>query len=185
MTGFPALLDTCVLFPQYLCDSLLRLAVSGTYRPLWSSEILGELRRNVAEVVGEPAVDRRIANMRRVFPNAEVTGYEALTCKMTCDEKDRHVLAAAVRGGAAVIVTYNVRDFPASALVHYNVEAVHPDDFLLDQLDLYPRQTLDSLRRQVEAYRKPPQSVDALLAHFGTRCELPRFAAEARRHFHW
>ncbi|SFO96610.1 hypothetical protein SAMN05421805_13114 [Saccharopolyspora antimicrobica] len=84
-----------------------------------------------------------------------------------------------------MIVTYNVKDFPRSALVDYNIEAVHPDDFLLDQLYLYPRRTLDGLHRQVAAYRKPPQSVDALLAHFGTRCGLPRFAAEARRHLHW
>ncbi|SFO96572.1 PIN domain-containing protein [Saccharopolyspora antimicrobica] len=98
MAAYPALLDTCVLFPQYLCDTLLRLALSGTYRPLRSGGILDELRRNVAEVVGERAIERRIANMRRVFPSAEIAGYEALTSKMTCDEKDRHVLAAAVRG---------------------------------------------------------------------------------------
>lgn len=180
--AFPALLDSCVLYPQYLCDVLLRLASAGTYRPLWSPQILDEVRRNVAEVIGEAAIDRRLERMRAHFPDAEVTGYEHLIEAMTNDKKDRHVAAAAVCGGAAVIVTYNTADFPDSAMQRYELAAVHPDEFLLDQLDLYPRRTLDCLHRLVTGYRRPPQSVADLLAHLGTASRLPRFAAEARRH---
>jgi predicted nucleic acid-binding protein len=105
--SFPALLDTCVLYPAYLCDTLLRLAEAAAYRPLWSAEVLAELRRNLVER-GIPIerVDRRLAHMTRSFPDALVTGYESLVDGMTNDPKDRHVLAAAVRAGAEVLVTF-------------------------------------------------------------------------------
>ncbi|MDP9797485.1 hypothetical protein J2S43_005997 [Catenuloplanes nepalensis] len=110
---FPAFLDTCVLYPAYLCDTLLRLAEASAYRPLWSADVLGELRRNLIERGLHPdRVDRRIAHMTRAFPDALVTGYESLVDGMTNHHKDRHILAASVRAGAEVIVTFNLRDFP-------------------------------------------------------------------------
>ena len=116
MARFPAFLDTCTLYGAYLCDSLLRLAESGTYRPLWSADVLDELERVlVAHGLAADAVDAvkyRISEMRRAFPNAEVRGYENIVETMTCDPKDRHVLAAAIRSDAAVLVTFNLDDFP-------------------------------------------------------------------------
>lgn len=58
---------------------------------------------------------------------------------MTNDEKDRYVLAVTVRGNVEVLVTFNLKDFRESALKSFDISVVHPDDFLLDQLDLYPR----------------------------------------------
>ncbi|GAA4918205.1 PIN domain-containing protein [Stackebrandtia albiflava] len=140
--AFPALLDTCVLFPAYLCDTLLSLAEDDVYRPLWSAEILAELQRNLSSRIGAEASARRVAQMRRHFRDAEVTGYEVLIDDMSNDSKDRHVLAAAVCGGAQVIVTANLKDFPPVCLKPHDMEAVSPDDFLLDQLDLHPRLTV-------------------------------------------
>lgn len=179
---FPALLDTCVLYPAYLCDTLLRLAEAEGYRPLWSADILTELQRNVVEA-GVPAdrVFRRIAHMTRSFPDAMVTGYDTLVDGMTNDPKDRHVLAAAVRANAEVIVTFNMRDFPEPALKAYDVAAIHPDDFLLDQLDLYPGLTVEVLEEQAAAYRREPTTLSRLLPLL-ERSGLPRFAAEVRRH---
>jgi predicted nucleic acid-binding protein len=178
----PALLDACVLYPAYLCDTLLRLAEADVYRPLWSADILTELRRNVIGA-GIPVdrVDRRISNMRRHFPDAAVTGYEHLADGMTNDPKDRHVLAAAVRANAEVIVTFNLRDFPEPALKPYDVTAIHPDDFLLDQLDLHPALVVEVLQEQAASYRREPTTVAGLLPLLD-RTGLPRFAAEARRH---
>ncbi len=137
--AFPVLLDTCAIFGAALNDLLLTLAERGTYRPLWSADVLAELRRNLTRHGIDPEpVDRRIDAMQDAFPDAEVTGYADLVPQMTCDDKDRHVLAAAVRGGAALIVTFNLVDFPHTALSPYSITAVHPDDFLLDQLDLFP-----------------------------------------------
>jgi hypothetical protein len=100
---------------------------------------------------------------------------------MTNDAKDRHVLAAAVRANAEVVVTFNVGDFPESALKPYEIVALHPDEFLLDQLDLHPGLTLAVLRDQVAAYRREPSTVPGLLVRL-ERSGLPQFAAEVRRH---
>ncbi len=88
--SFPAFLDTCVLYPAYLCDTLLRLAEAEAFRPLWSVDVLEELRRNLIErgLDGEK-VEYRISEMRRSFPDATVTGYDSLVESMTNDPKDR------------------------------------------------------------------------------------------------
>jgi predicted nucleic acid-binding protein len=156
VAAFPAFLDTCSLYGFYLCDTLLRLAEAGTYRPLWSVGVLEELERSlVSHGLPAEAVGHRISEMRRTFPDAEVRGYQALAEVMTCDPKDRHVLAAAVRGDAEVLVTFNVHDFPSESVQHYDITVVHPDDFLLDQLDLYPGATLAALRAQAASYKTP------------------------------
>jgi len=112
--AFTAFLDTNALYGEYLCDTLLRLAEAGTYQPQWSAGVLEELERNLVEKAGlvGDAAQRRISEMQRAFPGAEVRGYEGLVESMTCDLKDRHVLAAAVRGQSEVPVTFNGDDFP-------------------------------------------------------------------------
>jgi excisionase family DNA binding protein len=182
MARFPAFLDACTLYGAYLCDSLLRLAEAGTYRPLWSADVLGELERSlVARGLAEDAIKHRIGEMRRAFPDAEVHGYENIVETMTCDPKDRHVLAAAVRSDAAVLVTFNVDDFPDISTAGYDITVVHPDDFLLDQLDLYPGRTVAALRDQARSYSAPAMSIEDLLGRLAA-AGVPKFAAEARRH---
>ncbi|MPZ83165.1 MAG: PIN domain-containing protein [Actinophytocola sp.] len=177
--AFPALLDACVLIPIKLTDLLLRLAEANTYRPLWSQDVLDEVERNLPRLdVAPDKAHRRVQQMRDTFPDALVTGYEALIPTMTNHPKDRHVLAAAVRADAAVIVTHNVKDFPSSALLPYDIDAVHPDDFLLDQLDLYPAQTRRCVREQVAACQNPLITVAQLLSTLDKT--VPRFAAMIR-----
>ncbi|MGB3409912.1 MAG: PIN domain-containing protein [Microthrixaceae bacterium] len=72
---FSAVLDTCVLYPAHLRDTLLRLAELGLYRALWSADIVEELRRNLAAVVDPSAVDHLLGQMITAFPDAEVSGY--------------------------------------------------------------------------------------------------------------
>ena len=178
---FPALFDTCSLYGAYLCDLLLGLAENGAFRPLWSEQILEELDRALAERLGPERTARRIEAMRRAFPDAIVTGYQPLVSGMSCDAKDRHVLAAAVRAKAEVLVTFNTKDFPGNSTAAYDVTVVHVDDFLLDQLDLYPGLVIASLHQQVTKYRNPQMTVADLLSLLA-RSGLPRFAAEAVRH---
>lgn len=156
---FSVVLDACVLYPAYLRDTLLRLGASGLYRPLWSDEILEELVRNLPDNVTEAQADRLVTAMRKALPDATITGYHHLIDAMTNDLKDRHVLAAAVRADAAAVVTYNLLDFPDEALQPFHVDALHPDDFLLDLLDLSPGLTISVLRRQVEGYRRPAMTL--------------------------
>ncbi|MCV2393138.1 PIN domain-containing protein [Actinotalea sp. M2MS4P-6] len=180
--AFPVVLDTNVLFGAYLCDTVLRLAEAGTFRPLWSTDILSELERNlVGRGVAADRAARRTQHMSRAFPDAMVTGYEPLIGSMTCDPKDRHVLAAAVRANAELLVTFNLSDFPAEATSPYDITVTHPDEFLLDQLDLYPGATVRALQDQIAAYSRPGMSIDGLLAHLA-RASVPRFASEVRRH---
>jgi predicted nucleic acid-binding protein len=179
MPKIRVLLDACVLLPYQLADLLLRLADAEMYEPLWSEEILDEVARNLVGRFGvEPdKALRRLSHMRTAFPNAVVEGHEPLIPAMTNDPKDRHVAAAAVRGNAALIVTANLRDFPPESLSQYDIEAIHPDDFLLDQLDLSPDATIATVVAHRESYARPPYSVTEY--YLSLRDTVPRFADAA------
>lgn len=181
--GFPAFLDTCVLFSPTLTDTLLRIAEADAYAPLWSPGVLAELHTVLEREAGltPAAAQRRITHMDTAFPHANVHGYDHLVDAMTCDPKDRHVLAAAITGGAEVLVTANLADFPPASLAPHHVTASHPDEFLLDQLDLHPGKVRRALVGQLNASRRPPLTLGQLLGRL-SRAGVPRFAEEARRH---
>ena len=106
------------------------------------------------------------------------TGYESLVAVMENQANDRHVLAAAVRGQAELIVTENVRDFPATVTARYDIDVVDQDGFLLDQWDLDPVAVRRALTRQVSRYRREPRTVVDLLIALGRQAHgCPRFAA--------
>jgi predicted nucleic acid-binding protein len=178
---FPAFLDTSVLYGARLNDLLLWLADAGAFRPLWSADIMSELERNLLKN-GEDSelVRKRVGTMRNYFPDAMVEGYGDLIEGMTCDSKDRHVLAAAVRANAEVLVTFNLKDFPAQSTAAFEIEVVYPDDFLLDQLDLFPGVVVGTLRHLVEIYDSPPVSMEELLQSLA-RVGVPKFALEVPR----
>lgn len=178
---FTVVLDSCVLIPGTLADTFLRISQAGGFGIRWSSEILNEVQRNITRLTGNPAAAlRRVDAMRAAFPHASVSGYERLTSVMTNDPKDRHVLAAAVGSQCDTIVTFNLKDFPPEAVSAWEVEAVHPDTFLLGQLDLAPGAVLRALKTQSDAYRSPRRSIDEILGTLA-RSGLPEFADEARR----
>jgi len=140
-----------VLYPRVLRDVLLRAAERDLYTPYWSATILDELRRNLLKG-GRFTAERLeylVSEMTRAFPSAAVTGYDTLTTCMTNQEKDRHVLAAAVRARAEVIVTFNLKDFSEAALSPYGVTAKHPDDFLLDLTSVSGRVMASVIRGQL------------------------------------
>lgn len=176
--AFPVFLDTCTIFGAVLNDLMLRLGEAGAFRILWSSHVLDELEGALSGRIGHQAANRRVSQMRVAFPDAEVEGYESLIERMTCDPKDRHVLAAAVRADAAVIVTFNLRDFPPAALEPFDIEAVHPDAFLQDQLDLFPNLVLEALEDLAESYEQPPLTVEHVLDRLAS--DVPEFVEEVR-----
>lgn len=129
-------LDACVLYPIHLVDTLLRCAEANLYRPLWSMDILAELRRNLirkARLTARKA-DLRINDMRESFPRSLVESYQPWIPQLTTHPSDRHVLAVAIQSGAGIIVTSNLRHFPPTALAPFNVTAQSPDAFLCDLL---------------------------------------------------
>jgi len=182
MATFPALFDTNVLFGFHLNDVVLGMAERGLFRPLWSERILAELSDNLIEH-GLPAAnaEKRIDAMRRAFPDATVKGFEDLIGTMTNDPKDRHVLAAGIRANCEVLVTFNLRDFPEDSVTAYDIEIVHPDKFLLDQLDLYPGPTVGVLRQLIDDYSSPTLEMEDLLVRLAD-AGVPDFASAVRRY---
>jgi hypothetical protein len=181
MPLYTAVLDACVLVPVSLADTLLRVAEKGLYRPLWSGRILAEAQGAIEEIRPGTDVTKRFAGMRQAFSDAMVTGWEALQDGIFLpDPDDRHVVATAIRGGAHGIITANLADFPASALDPLGLESGHPDDFLLDQLDLSPSTILQVIREQAADTRRPPLTRHDLAATLG-RAGVPRFADEILR----
>ena len=183
---FSAVLDACVLYPNALRDTLLRTAEAGIYQPLWSERILAEVRGAlVRNGRSEQLVDRMLSFVRGAFPEAMVKGWEPLEDSMGNHVKDRHVLAAAVRGHADVVVTLNLRDFPSSACDHLDIEVQHPDTFLCHNLEQAPEIILQVLREQASSTGKPPHSsmsIEDVLSSL-ENCGTPVFAATARSLF--
>ena len=177
---FAVVLDTCVLYPAHLRDTLLRLAEQDLYQVLWSADIIEELHRNLVDAgISSEVVDYLCAALRGAFPDAEVSGYQSLLASMTCDPKDRHVLGAAVRSNAAAIVTFNLDDFPDSSVNPYQIDVIHPDSFLLDLLDLAPSIVIAELERQAAANRREPRTLSGLLDAL-RRAGAPSFGDEVR-----
>ena len=98
--------------------------------------------------------------MNQAVADCLVTGYEDLIESVELpDPNDRHVVAAAVRCGAQVIVTANLKDFPREGLLSFGLEAIHPDDFVLDCIDLSVAAVLGAIREQAASLKQPPMSV--------------------------
>ncbi len=178
------MLDACVLVPIALADTLLRVAEHELYRPLWSDRIIQEATGAILKIHPEitPAlVHRRFMVMNNAFEEAQVEDWEPLENAITLpDPNDCHVVATAIRAGADAIVTSNLRDYPADSLELFGIEAIHPDDFLLDQLDLAPRIILEVLTEQAAHTRNPPLTPVDLIARL-SKAGVSRFADEVSR----
>jgi len=164
---FTAVFDACVLYPAPLRDLLMWLALSGRFRARWTAEIHDEWVRNLHKNRPDltPALLRRTVDlMNQAVPDALVSGYEDLIDGLTLpDEDDRHVLAAAIRCGASVIVTFNERDFPKDLLAAYGVEVQHPDEFIDDLFDLDQAAVVAAAQKQRSTLKNPPIDVDRYL----------------------
>ena len=161
--SFTVVADANVLFPFTLRDTLLRAAAAGFYQLRWSATILDEMELNLVSTgttsAGQAASLR--ATMEKYFPEAEVTGYEPLMAGLQNDEKDRHVAAAAVKAGAQVIATSNLKDFVP---LPDGIEAQSPDDFLCNLFDLDPTTFIEMLHEQAADLKKPVTTFEELPA---------------------
>lgn len=171
-----AVLDACTLVPIRLATTLLWLAESGLFQPLWSDTILDEVGRNLPKVgVTAEDANRRIRMMREAFgTEALVDEFDELIDQMACHPKDRHVLAAAVHGGADTLVTFNLKDFPDESAAPHGIEILHPDRFLVGLLGDHVDTVASSLTRETAAFKHPPQTVTDFLA--GLAATVPMFA---------
>jgi predicted nucleic acid-binding protein len=163
-----AVYDANVLYPPPLRDLFIRLAQAGLVRARWTEAIHDEWMRNVLKdhtALSPDSLARTRTLMNEAVRDSIVTGYEDLIETLSLpDPDDRHVLAAAIRAGAEVIVTFNLKDFPAGALESYNVEAMHPDDFLQALIAVATGPVCAAVKRQREGLRNPPKTAEELLA---------------------
>lgn len=167
MARFTAFYDANVLYLSELRNLLMHLAVTGLFRATWSNAVHEEwieaLLRNRPDLTREK-LERTRMLMDKHATDALVTGYEDLIDGLHLpDPDDRHVLAAAIRGRADVIVTINIRDFPGDVLAPFGIEAQHPDEFVLHLLDLAPGVVAGAARNHRESLKNPPKTIEEYL----------------------
>lgn len=169
---FTALIDACSLASTLKRNLLLTLAEADFFRVRWSAQILGETERAIAGMASnkgyldatERGARARVA-MERAFEEAEVQDFEALlpACAGLPDPGDAHVLAAAMKTQAAMIVTENLRDFPPEILAPLNLEAKSADAFIADTVSLDVGRAVAALRTMRERFNRPALTADELL----------------------
>ena len=162
-----AVLDARVLYPAPLRDLLLWLALTGLYRPRWTTMIHEEWMRSLLKERPDLARDRLERTrdlMNQAVPDCLVAGYESLIVGLSLpDPDDRHVLAVAIHGSAEIIVTYNLTDFPADTLAAHGIQAQHPDEFIAHFLDTDTVAVCTAAKKQRESLRNPPKTVEDYL----------------------
>jgi hypothetical protein len=157
---YTALLDACVLFPIATCNALMSVASTGIFAAKWTAAIDDEWTRNLAAAKGievEKLVNRRDL-MHAACLDWEVPreAWEPLVpCIQLPDVNDRHVLAAAIAGHADCIVTANLKDFPTETLGPLGIEVLHPDAFLVAQIELAPLHVLPAFKSMRARHLNP------------------------------
>lgn len=168
--------DACVLIPASLRDTIFRMSITGMYDIRLTDDIIEEVRRNLVEklTISEDKAQRLADTIKVKFKRRFVVPGRHLIEAMPINEKDRHVLAAAVCSEASIIITQNLKDFPIETLANYQVVAQSPDDFLISMLHFDEETTINVLAEQVSILRNPPMTVLELLDHL--RLHAPIFA---------
>ena len=152
------LFDANVLYSGLVRDLLMRLALTGNFQAKWTDAIQDEWIRNLSQNRRDlPRANHE--NVRRLMdealPDARVTAYEHLIPTLNLpDPDDRHVLAAAIHCQATIVVTFNLKDFPLSALAPFGIIAQHPAEFAIDLLDQFPDDVLGVVKGQRVSLRK-------------------------------
>jgi predicted nucleic acid-binding protein len=170
---FTVVLDACTLFPMLVRDALLTLADHELFNPKWSPRIRDEWTRNLIarlrtrEPDSDPSlkVARIASTVDRAFPDACVSPQIAEAENLTMvDAKDRHVVMTAVAAQADAIVTYNLSDFAAPYLREFlQIEVIHPDDFVMDLVDLNEKRAVAAFRELRGRKKRPPWSTSELV----------------------
>ncbi len=135
---FTCVLDTNVIYPIDIRDLLFWFAHYDLFTPKWSKHIFDEwLDVMLRKGISRKEAEKRVRKANLAFPDALVLNYEYLIDALQLpDPKDRHVLAAAIKTNANIIVTNNLNDFPNTYLSNFGLTAKSADDFITDTIDL-------------------------------------------------
>jgi predicted nucleic acid-binding protein len=184
MERFSVVFDACVLYPAPMRDSLMRLASKNLFKAYWTDQIHQEwmtaLLREGKHTLEQLEKVREL--MDHHAPDAKVTGYEQLIHGLELpDPNDRHVLAAAIKSKADAIVTANLKDFPVAYLETFQIEVIHPDDFIYYQIDMAPAICCAAFRDQRSALKNPAMDVDTFFATLQKQ-QLPQTVSLLRQY---
>ena len=180
---YTAILDANTLYPMLVRDLLLSLATAGLYHARWTAAIHDEWTRNLAKDRPDlaPRLPEIVAAMDSAVPDCLVENYEPLIgCVALPDAKDRHVLAAAIAGHADAIVTFNIKHFPADVLLSHGIEVQHPDDFVMNQLQLQELVAINAIKKMRARWKNPERSAADLIAALEKR-EMPLTAMHLKQ----
>ena len=173
---FTVVLDACTLFPMLARDVLLTLAAheffSGrhAFARNGPGTSFAKMQQRSADGDARKRVDRIVAAMTAAFPDADVdVELVELPALEPVDAKDRHVVATAIAAHADAIVTFNVKDFAADHLQErLQIEVIHPDDFIMDLIDLNEKRAVAAFRELRARKKNPPWAVDEIVKRLQT-----------------
>ena len=160
----------------------MRLALTDLFKAHWTDQIHEEW---INALVRQGKYSReKLERVRDLMDahaaDAKITGYQPLIDTIQLpDPDDRHVLAAAIRCDADAIVTFNLKDFPKSALKSYGIDVLHPDDFIYYQIDMAPSICCSAIKMQRQALKHPPMETDEFLAILQKQ-QLPQSVARLK-----
>lgn len=155
---FTCVLDTNVIYPLWTRDLLLWFAFYDLYTPQWSDNICFEwINVMKRKGVSHEEAEKRANVINEAFPHALVKNYSTLIENLQLpDENDNHVLAAAIKTNANLIITNNLKDFPENYVAKFGLKAKSPDDFITDIIDLNPGLALKAFCKLVLNKKNPP-----------------------------
>lgn len=162
-----ALLDANVIYPAPLRDLLFSIAAEEVFQPLWTKQINEEWVRNLLQNrpdLSRSQLRRTCDLMNKAFPMALVEDYENLISKLELpDPDDRHVLAAAIKSEATILVTFNLKDFQHDYVDRIGVEVKHPDHFLCTLFERKPDSCVTAFKKMHARLKHPPIPKEMLL----------------------
>jgi predicted nucleic acid-binding protein len=162
----------------------MRLSMTELFRARWSDAIHEEWIRSVLRQRPDPAVQLKWTRqlMDAHVMCSLVTGYEGLIDTIEPpDPDDRQVLAAAIAGGADVLVTMNQKDFPAERLAPFGIEVLHPHVFIRNLPRQHEAVMIGAVALHRAALRNPPKSAEEYLQTLLVQ-DLPETVALLRQH---
>lgn len=166
---YTVVLGANVLYPIAVIDLIVSLAETNLFHARWSDSIEAEAARNLAEKRPELAdkIPGRFAAMRRAIPDCIIGHFDHLIDKLRLpDPDDRHVLAAAIVGHADAIVTFNLKDFPTDYVRQFGIEVLHPDDFVMNQVDLNQVACLAAIKAMRAGWNSPAYTAMQLVEFY-------------------
>jgi predicted nucleic acid-binding protein len=178
VSGPRLLIDACVLFPTVMRAMVLEAAAEGLFTPLWSERILEEWARAAARLgpAGEAQARGEIALLRAAWPTASLPPAPGLEARLWLpDPNDLHVLAVAVAGQAAGILTLNAKDFPRNLLAEQELTREDPDSLLMGFWQAHPAR-IEAAATRVLAEARRLSDADWQMRPLLKKARLPRLA---------